>query len=116
MSDEKVSRLQIRFTAAAKAHHDAIESMDEVRAVSHARLIEGLACSLRQLGDAGHGAVMALLACDEDAVAGMAAVCFIRSHTENSVAILRRLSEKHDLLGFRASVALERWEAGEWGP
>jgi hypothetical protein len=114
MSDEKLARLLSRFAVAAKAHFAAIEAMDEGRADTHARIIAGLYAAVSREGKAGREGLMTLVDSDDPVVAGMAAVYSIRYSPERCVALLRKLAGDGGLLGFRARVALDRWEAGEW--
>jgi hypothetical protein len=50
----------------------------------------------------------------DPAVAGMAAVYAIRMDTGRCLAALRRVAAEPGLLGFRAAMAIQRWESGEW--
>lgn len=114
MDDDRLARLLGRFAAAARAHYGALEALDEARANAHAQLIAGLYQSIVREGPAGREGLLALVDSDDQVVAGMAAVYSIRYNPERCVALLRRLAAREGLLGFRAGVALERWEAGEW--
>jgi len=114
MNDEKLSLLIRRFAVAAQAHQTALEEMDEERANAHARVISGLNAAIIREGGAGREALLALLYSESQVVAGMAAVFSLRYSPSRSLEVLRMLAEKGGLLGFRASVALERWEKGEW--
>jgi hypothetical protein len=114
MQDERLARLLRRFCAAATAHHEALEAMDEERANSHARMIAGLYDALIFEGAAGQTVLLTLLDSDSPVVAGMAAVYSLRSNPEMCLATLRKVATEPGLLGFRASVAIERWEAGVW--
>lgn len=112
--DDKLARLLVRFAIAAKAHYQALEAMDEVRASTHALIIAGLYEAIVREGEAGREGLLALVDSDDKAVAGMAAVYSIRYSPERCVALLRKLAAMEGLMGFRARVALERWEAGDW--
>jgi hypothetical protein len=117
MNDEKLSLLIRRFAIAAQAHQAALEEMDENRANAHYRVISGLYAAIIHEGDAGREALLALLDSEIQVVAGIAAVFSLRYNPSRSLWVLRRLADKGGLLGFRASVALERWDKGEWdGP
>jgi hypothetical protein len=117
MNDEKLALLVRRFAIAAQAHQTALEDMDDVRANAHARVISGLFAAIIREGDAGREVLLALLDSENRVAAGMAAVYSIRYNPSRSMAVLRLLAEEGGLLGFRASVAVERWENGEWdGP
>lgn len=117
MNDERLSLLLRRFAVAARAHQTALEEMDEDRANAHARVISGLYAAIIREGGDGREALLALLDSENQVVAGMAAVFSLRYNPSRSLEVLRRLADKGGLLGFRASVALERWESGEWdGP
>jgi hypothetical protein len=117
MPDDGVARLAGRFAVAAKAHYAALEAFDEDGASAHARIIAGLFAAIVREGEAGREGLLALTDSADPIVAGMAAVYSLRYRPEPCVAVLRRLAAEGGLLGFRASVVLERWEAGEWdGP
>ena len=116
-ANDRLARLTSRFTAAARAHQQALDEMDEERAVVHVRVLAGLHAAIVAEGDVGREALLALTASEDGIVAGMAAVYAIRLDPPRCLAVLRRLAGEEGLLGFRASVALERWEKGEWdGP
>jgi hypothetical protein len=114
MNDEKLSLLVHRFAIAAQAHQTALEDMDEDRANAHSRVIRGLYEALVREGDVGREALLTLLDNECQVAAGMAAVFSLRYNPLRSCAVLRLLAERDGLLGFRASVALERWESGAW--
>lgn len=114
MNNEKLLLLVRRFSVASRAHQTALEDMDEDRANAHAQIISGLYTAIIREGDCGREALLALLDSESPVVAGMAAVYSLRYNPSRSIAVLRLLAEQGGLLGFRASVAVERWENGEW--
>jgi len=114
MPDDKLARLLHRFSAAATAHLEALEAMDEERANAHARMIAGLYAALLSEGAAGRAGLLTLLESGSPAAAGMAAVYSMDAAPELCLAVLRRLASEPGLLGFRASVVIERWEEGTW--
>jgi len=114
MNDEKLTLLIRRFAVAAQAHQAALEDMDEDRANAHARIISGLYAAIIREGDVGREALLALIDSESQVVAGMAAVFSLRYNPSRSLETLRILADKEGLLGFRASIAIERWESGEW--
>jgi hypothetical protein len=117
MSEEILTRLLHRFAIAAMAHHEALEAMDEGQANAHARLISGLHRSVIGAGEAGREALLAMVEDPNPVVAGMAAVYSIHYESGRCLSVLRRVALEPGLLGFRAGVAVERWESGEWqGP
>jgi hypothetical protein len=117
MQDEKLIRLLHRFAAAASAHHQALESMNEERANTHARMIALLYRSIIGSGENGRLALLELVDDNDPVVAGMAAVYSIRYDSKRCLAVLARVALQPGLLGFRATMAIERWESGEWrGP
>ena len=117
MPDDKLTQLLNRFAAAARVHHEALEAMNEERANAHARMIDGLHRSISSMGDLGQDAMLKLVDNGNPVVAGMAAVYSIRYDSGRCLAVLRRVALEPGLLGFRAGVAVERWESGEWqGP
>jgi len=114
MIDDRVARLLRRFSAAATAHHEALEAMDEERANTHALIIARLYESIWSEGAPGIAGLLALVDSEVPVVAGMAAVYSMDINPEKCLATLRRLAAEPGLLGFRASVAVERWETGAW--
>ena len=114
MTDERLKRLVHRFAVAAQAHAAALEAMDEEGANRHALIIRRLYHEITGWGEAGREELLVLIGSSHKEVAGMAAVYSLRFRPERCVAVLRRLAAEPGLLGFRASVALERWERGEW--
>lgn len=115
MDNEKLARLLTRFAVAAKIHYEALEAMDEGRANKQARLLAGLHEAIVGEGEAGRLALLALVDDENGVVAGLAAVYSLREDSPRCLAVLRRLAGEPGLLGFRASVALQRWEDGELG-
>lgn len=113
-SGKRLERLLHRFALAARAHHEALETMDAERAEGQARLIAGLHRSLLQEGDLGKESLLNLVDSIDPVVAGMAAVYSIRLDSGRCLAALRRVAAEPGLLGFRAEMAIGRWEAGEW--
>jgi hypothetical protein len=96
------------------AHHEALEAMDEERANTHALMIARMYESIVSEGAAGIAGLLNLVESVVPAVAGMAAVYSIDGNPEKCLAALRRLAEEPGLLGFRASVVVERWQDGTW--
>ena len=116
MPDDKIALLLKRFAVAAATHYEALEAMDEERANAQARMIAGLHKALLHEGPAGREGLLALAESAAPEVAGMAAVHLLHLHPVRCLAVLRRIATEPGLLGFRASVAVERWETGEWQP
>lgn len=113
---DKLLLLLKRFAVAAVAHHEALEDMDEERANAQARMVAALHGALLAEGQAGQDGLLALTEDTNPVVAGMAAVYLIHLYPERCLAILREIAKEPGLLGFRAGVAVERWETGEWTP
>lgn len=117
MPNDKLNILLHRFAVTARAHHDALEDMDEERANAHARMVSGLHRSIIKEGETGREGLLKLTFAPDPVVAGMAAVYSISYDSGQCLAVLKRVALEPGLLGFRAGVALERWESGEWqGP
>ncbi len=112
--DERLERLLKRFAVAARAHHEALEDLDQKRTESQARLIAGLHEALVREGKRGEEMLLELTDSPDPVLAGMAAVYSIRLDTGRCQAILRRVAKEPGVLGFRSSVGIERWESGEW--
>ncbi|MRR34023.1 hypothetical protein EG829_04875 [bacterium] len=117
MQDDKLTRLLQRFATTAMAHHQALDEMDEGRANVCAQMIAGLYRSIIGTGESGRQALLELVGDDNPVVAGMAAVYSIRYDSKRCLATLERVALEPGLLGFRAQMAIERWQSGEWsGP
>lgn len=114
MTDETLERLIARFARAAAHHHAALEEMNEEEANRQAFLISRLFAGIAAHGAAGRSRLLVLLTSDQPAVAGMAAVYSLRSAPLEALPVLRRVAGEPGLLGYRANVAIERWERGEW--
>uniref|UniRef100_A0A831UFS8 DUF2019 domain-containing protein n=1 Tax=Geobacter metallireducens TaxID=28232 RepID=A0A831UFS8_GEOME len=114
MTDDRLTRLLCRFAAAAEVHAAAVEAMDAEKATRHALVLQGLHREIVLTGEAGREGLLHLVDSGRKAVAGMAAVYSLRYSPDRAAAVLRRLSAEGGLLGFRAAMALERWERGEW--
>jgi len=112
--DDRLGRLLKRFAVAAKAHYEALEALDEERTETQARMIAGLHEALVREGKRGEELLLDLVDSPDPVVAGMAAVYAIRLDTGRCLAALRRVAKEPGLLGFRAEVAIQRWESGEW--
>jgi len=114
-AEARLQRLLHRFVLAAQAHQAALEALDDVRAEAHARMLSGLNEALAGFGEEGVKGLLQLVDSSDPVVAGMAAVYSIRRDSGRCLATLHRVAEEPGLLGFRARVAIERWESGEWG-
>jgi hypothetical protein len=117
MQDDRLTRLLHRFATAATAHHQALEEMNEERSNTHAQMIAGLYRSIVSSGESGRQALLELVDDSDPVVAGMAAVYSIRYDSKRCLLTLARVALVPGMLGFRARMAIERWESGEWlGP
>jgi hypothetical protein len=117
MQDDKLTRLLHRFATTAMAHYQALEEMNDERANTHAQIIAGLYRSIIGTGESGRQALLELVDDNDPVVAGMAAVYSISNDSKRCLSTLERVAREPGLLGFRAQVAIERWESGEWlGP
>jgi len=105
-----------RFAVAAMAHHEALEAMDEARANAQIRIVTGLYKALLREGAVGREGLLALVDGAAPPVAGMAAVYLLHLYPDRCLSALGRVAGEPGLLGFRARVAVERWEGGEWTP
>ena len=114
MSGTKLALLLRRFAVAAGAHHEALEVMDEERANAQARMVAGLYEAILREGATGQAGLLALVDSLSPVVAGMAAVYSMDVDPERCLAILGRIAGEPGLLGFRASILIERWEDGTW--
>lgn len=113
-AESRLQRLLHRFALVALAHHAALEALDGERAEVQARMLAGLHEALVSAGKAGLEKLLELVDNSDPVVAGMAAVYSLRLDSVRCLAALRRVAAEPGLLGFRAKIAIERWEAGEW--
>lgn len=113
-AEARLKLLLQRFARAAQAHHAALEALDAERAEIQVRVLAGLHESLMNSGEQGLEKLLELVTSSEPVVAGMAAVYSLPRNSGPCLAALRRVAEEPCLLGFRAGMAIERWEAGEW--
>jgi hypothetical protein len=117
MQDDTLTRLLQRFATTARAHYRALEEMNEERANTSAQTIAGLYRSIIGTGESGSKALLELVDDSDPVVAGMAAIYSIRNDTRRCLTALARVAQMPGLQGFRAKMAIERWESGEWqGP
>jgi len=114
MTSEKLPILLKRFAVAAKGHCVAMEEMNAEQAGHEALVIARLFEGIVREGEAGRKGLLSLVDSDNNAVAGMAAVYSMRYCPERCIPVLRRLASEPGLLGFRARIALDKWNAGEW--
>ena len=112
--DDRLELLLKRFAVAARAHHEALETLDAERAEVQARMVAGLHEALVRAGKQGEELLLNLVDSPDPVVAGMAAVYSIRLDTRRCLAALRRVAKEPGMLGFRAEMAIQRWESGEW--
>jgi len=113
-AEARLQRLLHRFARAALAHQAALEALDAKQADTQARLLAALHEAIVNSGEQGLEKLLELVSSSDPVVAGMAAVYSIRQDSGRCLATLRRVAGEPGLLGFRAGVALERWESGEW--
>jgi hypothetical protein len=109
---EKVAKLMEWFVKAALRHADAIAAMQEDAASVQAGELRRFYLAVKR--EHGVSQFLALLDHDNPYVSGMAAVHAMREAPERCSAHLAELAKLPGLIGFRANVALERWESGEW--
>jgi hypothetical protein len=113
-AEARIQLLLRRFARAAQAHHAALEKLDAEQAETQARILAALHESLVNSGEPGTEKLLELVNSSDPVVAGMAAVYSIRLDSGTCLATLRRIAQEPGLLGFRAGMAVERWESGEW--
>lgn len=112
--EARLQRLLQRFILAARAHNSAMEAMDAERAGAQGRMLAGLYEALVSGEAGGLEKLLELTESSDQVVAGMAAVYSIRHDSGRSLAALARIAREPGLLGYRATMAIERWESGEW--
>jgi hypothetical protein len=112
---DRVTKLIEWFVKAALRHAEAIEAMREEIAALQVASLTKYYKALRVEEDAVWMPPFFLLLDHENpVVAGMAAVYALPQAPERCRPVLVRLANEPGLIGFRAQVALQRWDAGEW--
>ncbi|RNC71396.1 MAG: hypothetical protein ED859_04400 [Desulfuromonadales bacterium] len=114
MGEGRLAILVRRFAVAAEAHAGALEAMDAEGANRHAAVLHRLYQEMAGEGIQGREELLLLAESRDGAVAGMAAVYSLSYDSSRAAEVLERIAAETGLLGFRASVALERWRKGEW--
>ena len=110
---ERVAKLIEWFVKAALRHAEAVESMQEEAAAVQVECLNRFFAALHR-EEGGMPRFFTLLDHEEPVVAGMAAVYALREAPERSRAALARVAQTPGLIGFRAQIALERWDSGDW--
>lgn len=113
MTTDTLLRLVEEFAEAAEEHYDALERMDEDAANTLAGRISLLYGRI-VLEEEGREALLVLLESANPSIAGMAAVFSLRYATDRSLKVLKSIARQPGLMGFRAGIAVDRWERGEW--
>ncbi|WP_214173869.1 hypothetical protein [Geomobilimonas luticola] len=114
MAAPQLNRMLERFARAARSHHNALESLDEVAANRQATVLAHLAAGILQERGDGVAGLVTLTREPDPVVAGMAAVYLLPSERDLALAVLRRVADEPGLIGFRARGAIDRLEKGEW--
>lgn len=114
MSSDRLDRTVQRLVAAVQAHSRSLEEMDQQGAERHAammlRLLEAVMAR-----EEGVRSLRSLMEHAAPEVRGVAALHLLPHDSAAALEVLRQLALLPGLMGFRASVALERWERGELG-
>jgi hypothetical protein len=109
---EKVAKLIDWFVKSALRHAEAVEAMQDEAAAVQVECLDRFFAALHR--EDGMQQFFGLLDHDNPVVAGMAAVYAMREAPERCRPVLARVAREPGLIGFRAQIALERWDAGEW--
>jgi hypothetical protein len=110
---EKVAKLIEWFIRAALRHAEAVEAMHQEAAAVQVECLDRFFAALHR--EEAMLNFFTLLDHENPAVAGMAAVYGLREAPERCRAVLARLAQgEPGLIGFRAQIALERWDSGDW--
>jgi hypothetical protein len=109
---EKITKLIEWFVKAALRHAEAVDAMHEEAAALQVESMDRFFSALHR--EEGMPQFLALLDNQDPVIAGMAAVYALREAPELCRPVLVRLAQEPGLIGFRAQMALERWDSGEW--
>ena len=113
MQRDRVVKLIEWFVKAALRHADAIEGMqEEMAALQVASLTKYYEALLAE--EEGLQKLLLLLDDQNPYIAGMVAVYGLPQAPELCRPVLVRLATAPGLIGFRAQIALQRWDDGEW--
>ena len=110
---KKVEKLVEWFIRSALRHAEAVAALQEEVAALQVESLNRFSAALRQ-EEGGIQQLLTVLDHADPAVAGMAAVYSLREAPERCRATLVRVSQEPGLIGFRAQIALERWDSGDW--
>lgn len=110
---ERVAKLIEWFVRAAVRHAEAVEAMHEEAAAVQVESLNRFFAAL-QREEGGTDGFYTLFDHENPVVSGMAAVYALREAPERSRAVLVRVAKEPGLIGFRAQLALERWDSGDW--
>jgi len=102
------------FASAVAAQTDAIGRGDPRSGNVEARKYIRIFRQLRQLGDSGRDALVALLTHQRPDVRVTAAAYLLRHRNHEAMAVLRDAAAGTGLVSFEASECIKRWEAGAW--
>jgi hypothetical protein len=109
---EKITKLIEWFVKAALRHAEAVDAMHEEAAAVQVESMDRFFAALHR--EEGMPQFFALLEHQNPVIAGMAAVYALREAPERCRPVLVRLAQEPGLIGYRAQMALERWDSGEW--
>ena len=109
---EKVAKLVDWFVKSALRHAEAVEAMHEEGAAVQVECLDRFFAAIHR--EQGMPQFFNLLEYENPAVAGMAAVYALREAPERCRPVLERLAQQPGIIGFRAQIALDRWDSGEW--
>jgi len=110
---DKLTKLVADFAEVAAQHYESLQEMNEEKANRLSGRIMQLYAEIRLMGNDGREALLARLESDCPGAAAIVSLYKQTYTTERSRKVLERLACEEDLMGFRARIALERWDKGE---
>lgn len=114
MVDKQINYLIDEFVHAAEEHYRATLAGNSKKTNAQAKRIHKIFQEIIKFGHDGRMALLVQIHNENAAVAIMAATYSLKFSSEESLAILRRISQQPGWLGFGAEQAIKRWEEGNW--
>ena len=114
IAESNIQKLVDVFADATHKHHEALMEGNSRKANKQAKRVADTFQAIITTGDMARQALLQLTKSEDMAVASTAATFSLKYATDESIAVLKRVAQRTDLLGFRAEQALKRWEEGSW--
>ena len=114
MTDKQIGRLISEFVRSAEKHYRATLAGNSKQTNAQAKRIRKVFQEIVKSGDDARVALLEQIHNENDGIAIMAATYSLKFNPKESLATLRRISQKPGWIGFGAEQAIKRWEEGNW--